>query len=177
MQWQRVRLREHVMEDLEPFCDWQMDAEVARYLSWLPRTKEQCVAALLDAIEQQSALSRVRYFFAVEEVQSGEVVGDVGFTKTSVTAADCGWFVRRSFWGNGFASEAVRCLLSMAFGEIGLNRLAASAFLRNRASVRVAEKCGFRPVRKTLERVRFEISAHEFKPGESPCMPKPSCAR
>jgi [ribosomal protein S5]-alanine N-acetyltransferase len=174
MQGQLVRLREHVMGDLEPFCDWQMDSEVARYLSWLPRTREQCVLVLLDAIEQQSVLSRVRYFFAVEEVQSGAVVGDVGFTKTGDTTADCGWFIRRSFWGNGFASEAVRCLISIAFGEVGLNRLAASAFIENRASIRVAEKCGFHPVRKTLERVRFEIGAREFRPGESPCLPIPS---
>ena len=176
MQSQRVRLREHVIEDLESFCDWQMDSAIAQYLSWLPRTRDECAIALLDAIEQQTAPSRVRYYYAVERVQTGEIIGDVGFTKTSAASADCGWFVRRQFWGNGYASEAVRCLLSLAFGGEGLEHLTASALLLNRASIRVAEKCGFQLGRKTQERAWFYIVASACKPGESDCpseIPRP----
>jgi [ribosomal protein S5]-alanine N-acetyltransferase len=148
----RIRLREHVVGDMAPFCDLQMDPEVGRYVSWLPRPREQCESALLDTIEQQASVERVRYFFAIDLLTTAEMIGSVGYTKDNPASADCGWFLRRPFWGNGYASEAVRQLILLALGDGKLERLTASCRLENRGSIRVAEACGFQRVQQTLER-------------------------
>ena len=60
----RIIIREHSLQDREAYCDWQTDREVGKYLDWLPRTREEAEASLLDSIEQQQAMPRLRYFFA-----------------------------------------------------------------------------------------------------------------
>ena len=154
----RIRLREHVASDLAAFCEWQMDPEVARYLSWLPRSRHQCESALLDAIEQQAAaVERGRFFFAVDLLSTGEMIGDVGYTKCDPRTADCGWFLLKRFWGHGYASEAVRQLITLAREDDQLERLTASCRLENASSLHVAEACGFRRSGQTEQRVYFEL--------------------
>ncbi len=153
----RIRLREHVVSDMAPFCDLQMGPEVGRYVSWLPRPRHECEYALLDAIAQQASVERIRYFFAIDLLTTEEMIGSVGYTKVDPATADCGWFLRRHFWGNGYASEAVRQLVSVALGDSKLERLTASCRLENCRSIRVAEACGFRRVRQTQRRTYFEL--------------------
>jgi [ribosomal protein S5]-alanine N-acetyltransferase len=154
---QRVRVREHVIADLEPFCELQMDLDVARYVLWLPRTRSQAESALREAIAQQSVEDRFRFFFAVELQSSREMIGSIGFTKIGSHTADCGWFLRRRFWGKGYASEAVRNMISSALCSGGVSILTASSLRENHGSIRVAETCGFRRLRESEDRVYFEM--------------------
>jgi [ribosomal protein S5]-alanine N-acetyltransferase len=85
------------------------------------------------------------------------MIGSVGYTKDDQESADCGWFLRRSFWGNGYAAEAVRQLITLARADDGLSRLTASCRVDNCGSIRVAEACGFRRVRQTQESAYFQL--------------------
>jgi len=58
-----------------------------------------------------------------------------GFVGYSVSAARA---------GRGYMTEALRRLVLFSFADLGLHRVQASIVPRNGASVRVAEKCGFR---------------------------------
>jgi ribosomal-protein-alanine N-acetyltransferase len=57
---------------------------------------------------------------------------------------DIGYWVGEPFQGKGYATKAVARALAIAFGEMGMEKVEACAFLGNRASRRVLEKCGFR---------------------------------
>lgn len=46
-------------------------------------------------------------------------------------------------WGHGYATEAVRAVLSWGFDALNLNRIQAETDTRNVASARVLEKMGF----------------------------------
>ncbi|WP_174956187.1 GNAT family N-acetyltransferase [Burkholderia aenigmatica] len=165
MKSHRIRLREHVLSDADRFCELQMSSRVARYVSWLPRTRQQCEKALTDAIAQQSYAERVRFFYAVEFQHVAGMIGSVGYTVRDLGLADCGWFLLPAFWGEGYAVQAVRELLLRAFDSGGIVNMAASCSVENRASVRVAEKCGFRLIAEIRGRAHFEIrlaDAHEL---------------
>ena len=54
-----------------------------------------------------------------------------------------GYWLGRSYWGRGIATEAAALLADYALTEGGLRRLEASVFVQNLASARVLEKCGF----------------------------------
>lgn len=58
--------------------------------------------------------------------------------------ADAGWRVSAEFIGRGLGSEGVTGLLDLAFGPLNLHRVQANIQSSNLASLKVAQKCGFR---------------------------------
>lgn len=58
--------------------------------------------------------------------------------------ADAGWRVSAEFIGRGLGSEGVTGLLDLAFGPLNLHRVQANIQSSNVASLKVAQKCGFR---------------------------------
>jgi RimJ/RimL family protein N-acetyltransferase len=75
-----------------------------------------------------------------------EVIGSVGLNRFQplVSSADLGYWLRSDVAGRGLMTEAAAAVVEFAFGEIGLHRLELQAAPENRASLRVAEKLGFR---------------------------------
>lgn len=55
---------------------------------------------------------------------------------------EIGYFLKRSAWGHGFATEACRRLLQFAFQDTPLNEVVASFDVENVASKKVLEKAG-----------------------------------
>ena len=83
---------------------------------------------------------------AIERKDTGEMLGDVAFhvTKSNLHTAYLGYTLARAFWGQGYASEAVRSLLGYLFGVLNLHRVIADCDAENAASIRLLERLGFR---------------------------------
>ncbi len=58
---------------------------------------------------------------------------------------ELGYWVDRPYWGLGYATEAGRAVVEMAFEGLRLESLDAGHYLDNPASARVLAKLGFRP--------------------------------
>jgi RimJ/RimL family protein N-acetyltransferase len=56
------------------------------------------------------------------------------------------WHISKPFWGRGYATETAACLVEFGFLALELDRLEATAFADNAASLRVMEKIGLRPL-------------------------------
>jgi RimJ/RimL family protein N-acetyltransferase len=54
------------------------------------------------------------------------------------------FWLAKKVWGKGYMSEAVEAAVGFGFEELGLNRLYAHHMLRNPATGRVLENCGFK---------------------------------
>ncbi|GAA2253603.1 GNAT family protein [Actinomadura luteofluorescens] len=71
---------------------------------------------------------------------------------------ELGWTLDPSYGGKGYATEAVRALIDVAFGSLGLRRLQADCFYDNEASWRLMERVGMRreqhTVRDSLHRTK-----------------------
>src|SRR5262249_43347578 len=95
--------------------------------------------------------------WAVLERSTGEFIG-VGSLKPALEARyaagmgycpgerELGYGLRRSSWGQGYATELVRALVLGAFAEMEAPCVVASVWVANRASVRVLQKAGLRQV-------------------------------
>jgi len=57
---------------------------------------------------------------------------------------EVGYVLNPEFGGHGYASEAVRRLLGLAFDDLGLHRVVARIDARNEASARLARRLGMR---------------------------------
>lgn len=64
-----------------------------------------------------------------------------------VAAAELGYRLVRSAWGNGYATEGARALLRKAFTDLGVAEVVATTMAVNVGSRRVMEKAGLRYVR------------------------------
>ena len=71
---------------------------------------------------------------------------------------EIGYLVDNSYQGHGIATEAVRQLEKIGFGELKLQRLAILMDIRNFASEQVARKCGYEKegVAKKIHRIGKE---------------------
>ena len=60
-----------------------------------------------------------------------------------------GWTLRQTFWGRGYAAEAARAALRVAFLEMDRPHVISLIHPDNAASIRVAERIGERQVDTT----------------------------
>jgi RimJ/RimL family protein N-acetyltransferase len=78
-------------------------------------------------------------------LKSGETIGSLGFGRSAADEnLSCYYWLGRKFWGQGFATEAMRGFLSECYARFpGLDEIEADHFHGNRSSGRVLEKLGF----------------------------------
>jgi len=73
------------------------------------------------------------------------LVGSCGLGRRPSGSVELGYWIARSHWGRGIATEACTALVDIA-RTLGLASLEGSHFTDNPASARVLEKLGFEPV-------------------------------
>lgn len=91
--------------------------------------------------------------------EDGELIGGTGVCGLARgEKAEIGYWLAKSYWGQGIMTEVVRRLCEFAFAQYELRRIYARAFATNPASARVLEKAGF-----DLEGT---LRSHYFRDGE-----------
>ena len=82
------------------------------------------------------------------------VLGGCGVGMGDGQGPELGYWLGVPFWGQGYATEAVRAVIDYAFTELDLEFLSAGARVTNPPSRRVLEKCGFQWTGVGLYRIR-----------------------
>jgi RimJ/RimL family protein N-acetyltransferase len=93
--------------------------------------------------------------YAIVDAESDELLGVVGFILRDHRRGNFGYWVARDARGRGAATRALRLLTRWAAEEHDLARLDLIVEPENLASIRVAEKAGFR--REALLRSYIEL--------------------
>jgi RimJ/RimL family protein N-acetyltransferase len=144
IQTDRLHLRWHVEADAEEiFARYAHDPEVTRYLCWKPHQ------TLDDTLtfQREKAADRdqgVGFGWLIRSRESRLVLGMVGF-KIDKHTADLGYCLARDAWGQGYATEAARAVIStMRQHGSEIWRIEALCHVANKASARVLEKAGLR---------------------------------
>ena len=55
-----------------------------------------------------------------------------------------GYWLGKAYWGKGYATEAAKKMIEIGFKEYDWNRIYATAFTNNPATMRVMEKAGMK---------------------------------
>lgn len=82
--------------------------------------------------------------FAIEA--DGKLIGSISATRCAnihFRTAELGYYLGESYWGKGFATEAVRQICDYIYRNTDIIRIFAEPFAYNTASCRVLEKAGF----------------------------------
>jgi RimJ/RimL family protein N-acetyltransferase len=155
----RLIIRPFRDTDLEAFVAYRDDPLVARYQGWsVPYSMEQGREFISSAKIAIPGTVGKWYQAAVEIRATGEMIGDVAFhiMKSDSRQAYIGYSFSQLFWGKGYATEAVRCLLNFLFDELNLHRIVAECDVENVASCRLLERLKFRREAHLIENIWFK---------------------
>ncbi len=163
----RLILREFREEDLDAYAQMSADTEVMRYIG------KGKVLSRGESWRSMAAIIGHWYFrgyglWAVEEQQSGEMIGRIGcWFPEGWIGLEVGWSLRRAFWGRGFATEAGKASMDFAFTKLKQSHVISLIHPDNLASRRVAEKLGEKLQGETevlgIKAVIYGISREEWE--------------
>ncbi|HKJ15957.1 MAG TPA: GNAT family N-acetyltransferase [Xanthomonadales bacterium] len=84
-------------------------------------------------------------FWAICLAESDRMIGT--FTLFHISESnrrgEVGYILNREFWGNGYASEALKCMIDYCFDTLEFGRLEADVDPANTGSLRLLERNGF----------------------------------
>jgi RimJ/RimL family protein N-acetyltransferase len=147
----RLLLRTMTSADVDEVHAYQSREDVCRYLLLEPRSREQ----VAEKVDQHARAVRLAadgdYLQLALELRDnqeapGRLIGDSYFTiaSTEHSRGEIGWTMHPEFTGRGYASEAARAVLGLAFDTLGLHRVFAELDPRNDASIALCRRLGMR---------------------------------
>ncbi|SRR5579883_323283 len=140
----RLILREWQDSDLEPFTQINQDPKVLEFLP-AGRSKEEVSEWILQI--KQHFKTHGFGLWAATLKDTGELIGFVGlnvpaFESHFTPCVEIGWRLGSHHWGHGYATEAAKAVLKLAFEEFGLSEVVSFAVPENNRSIKVMEKIG-----------------------------------
>lgn len=140
---ERLLLRPFCWSDAEDVRILGGDREIALNTLNIPHPYERhhaeaWIAGHPGQLDRHEAVS-----YAVTLREDARLVGAVGLIlDRDHDNAELGYWIGKSYWGRGYATEAARAVVAWAFEALDLHRIHASHFPRNPASGRILRKLG-----------------------------------
>ena len=138
-------LRRMTNDDAAALAAYRSDPVQARYQSWeAPYPVDSAQAAIAEMREVRFAQPGAWLQVAIET--AGRLIGDVAVRVDGddPRQATVGFTLAADAQGRGFATEALRAVMSLLFTEHGMHRISADCDARNVRSVALLERVGMR---------------------------------
>jgi ribosomal-protein-alanine N-acetyltransferase len=142
----RLLLREFRQDDFDDVQAYAEDAEVCRFMEWGPNTPAMTAEFMDRKRAEQARWPRDEVSLAIQHLADGRVIGAIRLAASDRTnlAGDLGYSLNSAYWRRGYATEAARAILDVAFGILGLHRVWAECDTENVGSFGVMQKLGMR---------------------------------
>jgi RimJ/RimL family protein N-acetyltransferase len=150
---ERLRLRQWLEADREPFARISTDRRVMEFLpNLLDRAASDAIVDRLQALIAERGWG----FWAVESKLDQQFVGFVGLhiPKVDLPFSPCveiGWRLAFESWGKGYATEAAGGAMEVGFDRLSLPEIVSFTATINRRSRAVMERLGMEPEAETFE--------------------------
>jgi RimJ/RimL family protein N-acetyltransferase len=145
---ERLLMRRWQDSDREPFADLNGDPETMLYF---PAPLSRAASdALIDRIE--SSFDQLGYgLWALEVVATGEFIGLTGLNPMpddvpGAGGVEVGWRLAKRAWHHGYATEAARAAVGVAFDGVGLDEVWSMTAVLNEPSQAVMRRLGMTEV-------------------------------
>jgi len=154
----RLILRRFQARDVPVFVQYRSDPAIARYQSWTTFTEADGQQFLASQAQLHPDMPGTWFQLAIELAQTREMVGDCALHTPADPPGqvEIGFTLAPAHHGQGFATEAVTCLLDYVFGTLAKHRAIAVTDARNTAAAKVLERVGMRREGHFRENVWFK---------------------
>ena len=128
-----------------PIYNWANDAQVTKYLQWLPHGNIQVTRNILDSWIKSYEKPET-YNWAIELLEVAQVVGSIAIVDISEKHEwfEIGYCLSREYWNRGIMTEALNAIIHFSFLDVGVNRVQAYHHAQNPASGKVMRKSGMK---------------------------------
>jgi ribosomal-protein-alanine N-acetyltransferase len=143
LQTDRLILRPLQLTDADAmYTGWTTDMDVVRHLSWKPHISIDETKRIISY--WMSNYPDPKFYLWGIQLKSGRLIGTISIHSMNegFLRGEIGYALAKSFWNQGYVTEAAKKIIDFAFGEVGFNRIEAHHALANRASGAVLIKCG-----------------------------------
>ena len=125
------------------------DKDVIKWLSEIPFPYTLSHAEEFIERSRERVLKQESYNFMI--FQDKKMIGGIGLSEFNNKSCQVGYWLGKKYWGNGFATEALKSILDFGFDQLNLEKIYAAYKIGNEGSIRVLTKCGFEYSRKKYE--------------------------
>jgi [ribosomal protein S5]-alanine N-acetyltransferase len=131
--------------DVDALFEIYSDVEVTRFWSSAAMRRKAEARRLLREIREEHRARRL-HEWGVALRDGDRVIGTCTLFNFDAEnrRAEVGFALARAWWGRGLMGEALTLLLDFAFDVLGMRRIEADVDPRNRASLALLERLGFR---------------------------------
>lgn len=140
----RLMLRDISVLDAQDMFEYAQNPGVGPQAGWAPH---QSINETIGVIGMfiESKKRGAPGVFAIILRENGKMIGTIElYNYQAGFKAELGYALNNNYWGRSIVPEATVAVLDWGFNTLGLRRIEAAAFVSNRQSQRVCEKCGFR---------------------------------
>ena len=142
---ERLILRPWRENDAEALYKYASDPRVSEMALWPQHTSvEMSHQVIVDFFMSNE------HTFAMVQKETDEPIGCIGLVpvgaehyKPLVNEREVGYWIGYPYWCKGLTSEALKSLIEFCCNNLRLGSLMVTTDAANKASQRVAEKCGF----------------------------------
>jgi len=143
---QRLLLRPVQASDAPALFAYRSDAETNQYQGWIPQTLDETTDFIRNRVSPTINQPDTWFQLVIVEQSSNRIIGDVGihFMDEESRQVEIGCTLRKDCHGNGYATEALKVIITYLFEELTKHRVVTSIDPQNLASIALVERLGFR---------------------------------
>jgi ribosomal-protein-alanine N-acetyltransferase len=141
----RLNLREINLNDAKPLFQYWSDIEVTKYLNIDPFINMGQAVNMIRLLRSLFPRKEGIRWIIVRK-KDNAVIGTCGYNSwvKKSSRGEIGYELGREYWGNGYASEAMKEIIDYGFNVMELNRIEAFTVPEALRSINVLKKYGFK---------------------------------
>jgi [ribosomal protein S5]-alanine N-acetyltransferase len=161
----RLVVRRFTSADVDDFCAYQADPRLRKFLQGAPHSAEEAARYLAAQAVLDERATSAWHGYAVQHLDSGKVIGDVGVYLVSAGEGDVGFQFHPAFHGQGYAREAMVAFLRYVFDVLGVEHVTAGCDQANTTSSTLLQRLGLhpRPASDDDGDLRFDLTRDEWR--------------
>ncbi len=135
----RLILRDFSIDDCYDVYDYAKDPIVAFNAGWLPhKNLNESINVIVEQYQKN------RFIWAIVLKSENRVIGLVSLRQRKYMGCEVGYVLNSKYWGNGYALEALNCIMEYGFMIHNVNLITCLCFGSNNRSKNLAIKAGFK---------------------------------
>ncbi|KFN01896.1 N-acetyltransferase [Bacillus clarus] len=144
LETERLLLRELTLLDAETMFRYFSKESVIRYFGMDSFENIEQAKTTIQTFRKRYEEGGV-FRWGIEKKGTDQLIGTCGFhlINSHHKRAEIGYELDDTYWGQGYASEALQAILTYGFETLDFIRLAAVVYVENEASCNLLKKAGF----------------------------------
>lgn len=141
----RLTIRKMELDDVNDMYSYTSLGEVCKFLLWTPHYNVESTRGYIEMVRRSYRRGEVADW-AISLDSEHRMIGTIGFSNvdTENNSVEIGYVLNPSYWGKGYAREALTRVVEVAFTNLLVHRAQLRIMDGNVRSENVALACGFK---------------------------------